>query len=85
MASDGLAKAREKRAEIISINGTIERLTPLEKAQQNPKSLRLAINAKCYDCGGEDADPGWRGRITECVIPECPLFPVRPYQKKDNS
>ena len=85
MASDALTKARNRKAEIISINGTIERFNPMEKAEQNPKSLRLAINAKCYVCGGEDADPGWRGRIKDCIIPDCPLYPLRPFQTKDNT
>ncbi len=81
MISDALTKAREKKAEIISIKGSIKRLNPLEKAKQNPKSLRLAVNAKCFECEGEDYDLGWRGRIKECIIPDCPLFPVRPYRK----
>jgi len=85
MVSDALSKARERRAEIISINGTIKRLNPIEKAKQNQKSLRLAVNAKCYECEGEDYDPGWRGRIKDCIIPDCPLYPVRPYQVKDKS
>jgi len=59
------------------------RLSPTEKAKRNPTSLRLAINAKCYDCGGFDADPGWHGRIRHCVIPGCPLYPVRPFQTDD--
>jgi hypothetical protein len=56
--------------------------TPLEKAAGKPDSLRLAINGKCYDCIGQDADPDWRGSIRECVCKDCPLYPVRPYQKK---
>ena len=85
MASDALTKARERRAEIIAINGTIKRLSPLEKAKMKPRSLRFAVNAKCYECEGDGADPGWRGRIKECIIPDCPLFPVRPYQSKNKS
>jgi len=81
MATDALAKARKRKAEIISINGTIQRLNPLEKAKVNTKSLRLAVNAKCFECEGEGVDPGWRGRIKGCIIPDCPLFPVRPYRK----
>lgn len=30
----------------------IERLNPGEKSLRNPKSLRLAINGKCWDCSG---------------------------------
>ena len=81
MATDALAKARKRKAEIIAIHGNIQRLNPLEKAGKNPKSLRLAVNAKCYECEGEDADPGWRSRIKGCIIPDCPLHPVRPYRK----
>ena len=81
MATDALAKARKRKAEIIAIHGNIQRLNPLEKAGKNPKSLRLAVNAKCYECEGEDYDPGWRGRIKNCIIPDCSLHPVRPYQK----
>ena len=55
---------------------------PIEKAALRPDSLRLAINAKCYDCIGQDADPDWRGSIRNCVCNDCPLFLVRPYQRK---
>lgn len=53
---------------------------PIEKALENPKSLRLAINAKCYDCEGRDADPKVKWRIGNCQCHDCPLYPVRPYQ-----
>lgn len=54
---------------------------PVEIARANPTSLRAAINGKCWECQGGDADPGPRRRIRECEIPSCPLYPVRPYQK----
>ena len=47
-----------------------ETRSPIEKSEQNPTSLRLAINAKCYDCQGQDADPGWRQRIADCYLEE---------------
>ena len=53
---------------------------PMEKLRQNPKSLRAAINAKCWDCVGMDADPAPRWRIGNCCMPDCGLFAVRPYQ-----
>ena len=56
------------------------RRDPLEKACANPNSRRLAINAKCYDCKGRDADPCVEWRIGNCVCPDCPLYPVRPHQ-----
>ncbi len=59
------------------------RLDPLTKARRNPMSLRLAINAKCYDCGGQDSDPGWHDRIRHCAVPGCPLYPVRPFQQDE--
>ena len=74
--ADPLAAARRARIE----NGPPKRTTPLEKLAKNPKSLRLAINGLCYDCGGQDADAGWRQRIGHCNIPTCPLYAVRPYQ-----
>jgi len=52
-----------------------KRLDPIEKAKQNPTSLRLAINAKCYDCSGfVKAD------VRSCDMQDCELFKVRSYQ-----
>lgn len=56
--------------------------TPIEKAQENPKSLRLAINAKCYDCMGCGFDGHPANEIRLCEISDCPLWLVRPYQNK---
>ena len=50
---------------------------PLEKLQENPKSLRLAINAKCWDCSNFQ-----REEILHCPVKTCGLWYVRPYQKK---
>lgn len=58
----------------------IERLDPIEKAARNPNSLRLAVNAKCWDCQGGMSDPGIRERIGKCQVERCSLHPVRPYQ-----
>lgn len=52
-------------------------LTPLEKAANNPKSLRLAINAKCFDCTCYS-----RIEVTNCEITDCPLWALRPWQRK---
>ena len=70
-----LERARKARAEGVALN-------PIQKSEAQPQSLRLAINAKCYDCQGQDADPGWRQRIADCNDVACPLVPVRPYQQK---
>ncbi len=53
----------------------INRLTPAQKARANPKSLRLAINAKCYDCTGDN-----KQEVKMCEITDCSLWPVRPWQ-----
>ena len=57
---------------------------PLVKLAANPKSLRLAINGKCWDCQGRDADPAPKWRIGNCECPDCPLYAVRPYQDAQN-
>ena len=53
---------------------------PMVRALRKPKSLRAAIDAKCWDCQGRDSDPAPRWRIGNCEMPGCPLHPVRPYQ-----
>ena len=61
--------------------GLIDRPTPkdpIEKLKTKPKSLRLAINAKCFDCCC-----GQKIEIKRCTVPKCPLFNVRPYQEKN--
>lgn len=69
------AAMAEKRA-----RGELAVLDPIEKARRNPKSLRLAINGKCWDCIGAGADPNPRAAIRDCQITGCTLHPVRPYQ-----
>jgi len=54
--------------------------TPVEKAQANPRSLRLGVNAKCFQCQGENADPSVQYRIGNCEVRGCGLWPLRPYQ-----
>ncbi len=73
-AKAGLVAYREKVA-----NGEIEvvRLNPIEKAKQNPTSLRFAINAMCYECLGKT---GVTQEIRDRTAKDCPLYPVRPYK-----
>ena len=52
-------------------------LSPLEKAQKNPKSLRAAIDAKCFQCQGDGEDPGTWERVRTCTIPDCGLYLLR--------
>lgn len=57
-------------------------LTPIERLERSPTSLRRAVTAKCWDCQGGDADPAVRWRIGNCEVGKaCPLYDVRPYQK----
>jgi hypothetical protein len=58
------------------------RPNPATRLKKNPKSLRLAIDAKCWDCSGGGADVGTLEEIRNCIVTLCPLWPVRPYQKK---
>jgi len=80
--SDGLAKARLKLAEIKASGQKVERLDPIEKAKREPGSLRLAVNAKCWDCAGAGADgiEFTKETIRECTCRTCPLHHQRPYQ-----
>jgi len=52
-------------------------LNPAEKALANPKSLRAAINAKCWDC-----TCGQRQEIKLCEMSDCSLHAHRPYQER---
>lgn len=47
----GLEEAQNggDRKDIFDSNLAQERLNPIQKEQDNPKSLRLVINRKCFD------------------------------------
>jgi len=51
------------------------RLNPMQKAKANPKSLRAAVNARCFECGGCQYK-----EVILCPVKECPLWPHRPWQ-----
>ena len=60
---------------------------PLQKASANPKSLRFAINAFCFECmGGHQDEPfvtkEMRIEVATCTSPTCPLHRHRPWKKK---
>lgn len=78
--SPGILAAHRKRAELKAAGVAVVRLTPTERAAKNPKSCRLAIKAKCWECSGADSDPGVRARVRDCSVVKCPLYPVRPWQ-----
>ena len=58
--------------------GLIKQLNPMEKARQNPKSRRFAINAFCYDCCCEQ-----KYEVRLCPAKKCPLHHLRPWQPKE--
>jgi len=70
----GLIEHQEKKR--LGLIKEPKRLDPIEKAEQNPNSLRCAINARCYDCSCFT-----RADVTECDMPNCELYHLRPWQK----
>lgn len=81
-AMSALERAREKQAQLRAI-GVSERLDPIERARRNPRRLRAAVTAKCWECCGGGQDPGTRRAIAECTVRSCPLHAHRPYQPPD--
>lgn len=73
--TDAIQKAQEAMRARREAGIPVVRLDPIEKAKANPKSLRAAVNGKCWDCCC-----GQRKEIRECHITACPLWNVRPYQ-----
>ena len=69
-----LQKANEARKE----HG-MEVLNPKEKFERN-QTRKTSIDAKCFECNGEDYDHGWKWSIGNCVCKDCSLYPFRPYQ-----
>lgn len=62
----------------------VKHRTPIEKAQDNPNSLRFAVNAKCWQCCGEgyDGPKATVDCIASCSVRECSLWNLKPYQDK---
>ncbi len=74
MINNGLKEYQDK---LKAGEVTIERKSPAQKARDKPKSLRLAINAKCYDCTCDS-----KIEVTNCEITDCSLWSVRPWQRR---
>ena len=55
--------------------GEYKVLDPIEKAHANPKSMRAAINGKCYECSGFQ-----KMEVRDCHITDCCLWKLRPWQ-----
>jgi hypothetical protein len=57
----------------------VKALTPIQRARLQPNSLRLAINAQCYDCIYDKSDVGiWRQQVAACPSASCSLYCQRP-------
>lgn len=84
MSEQSLAKAHDKIKLMREAGIKIIKKDPIQKAKENPESLRLAINAKCWECIGAGHDPNPRAEIKNCLCVDCPLYPLRPYQKIKN-
>jgi hypothetical protein len=72
------------RAELSAKGTVIRRMSPIEKAQANPRSPTLAIRGKCWECAGSGADGTQvtKATIGGCQITQCPLWNLRPFQSK---
>lgn len=58
-------------------------ISPGEKAERNPQSLKMAIAAFCYhDCVGETRKNAHESKyfIGQCANQACHLWPHRPWQ-----
>jgi hypothetical protein len=61
----------------------VKTITPIQRARFQPNSLRLAINARCYDCIYDKADvSSWRQEVAACPNANCPLYCQRPRSNK---
>ena len=74
-ANTALNKAHEALDQKRRSGEKIIRMSPFEKAKENPKSRKYAINAKCYECTCEQ-----RNEVKHCQIEDCPLWPLWPWQ-----
>lgn len=70
-------KADQIKAERLA-QGLTAVQTPAEKAIANPKSLRAAINAKCFECAGDS-----RVEVGRCELTGCSLHGLRPWTKSE--
>ena len=76
-AEEALKKAREVRHSKAKATGGYKQRNPIEKSQQNPRSYKMAVDAKCWDCSH-----GQRLEVTHCQVVLCPLHALRPWQEK---
>ena len=77
--NDALEKGRQEYLRKVR-NGEIttrKKLNPMEAAKADPKSRKKAIAAKCFDCCCFQ-----RKEVTLCPAQDCPLWNLRPWQRK---
>jgi len=74
--TEGLKEYQQKLSQ--GLVETPKQLDPIEKARQNPKSLRAAINAKCFDCCCFH-----KPEVKYCTVVNCPLYILRPWQPRE--
>ena len=78
----GLEKARAardaNRKAALEAGIEIKRRNPREIWEEDKTSIRKSVNAKCFDCNGEEL---YKNRTRYCNVFDCPLWHVRPYSK----
>lgn len=83
---DALAKAREASRLLREHGISTVRLSPKQKSLLNPKSLRLAVTAHCWECMGGSQGENTRQQVADCTLEgRCMLWPFRPWQHKADS
>ena len=56
---------------------TPERFLPLVDKAQKTCSMKICIKLKCLECAA------WQpSEVKHCVVTNCPLYPIRPFQGK---
>ncbi len=71
--------AKEYRQKLsLGLVKTPKPVDPIEKSKQNPKSLRAAINAKCFDCCCFQ-----KPEVKYCTAVDCSLHHLRPWKQKE--
>ena len=81
--SDALEKAREATRLLREQGISTVRLSPKQKSLLNPKSLRFAVTAHCWECMGGSKGENTRQQVADCTLEgKCMLWPFRPWQNK---
>lgn len=81
--SDALDKAREASRLMREQGISTVRLSPKQKSLLNPKSLRFAVTAHCWECMGGSQGENTRQMVADCTLEgKCMLWTFRPWQNK---